>query len=119
MDSDGGLVSARFDFNNELGGGTSYKDMFDDGVVSDRTWGKYLERLYKPTEEQPTQLLQLKGAPMVLDVDDNGEPILPDERMWPSDLTGQGLITWQKRLLRSFLGAHYGMLPICYASTLC
>jgi hypothetical protein len=119
MDSDGGLVSARFDFNNELGGGTSYKDMFNDGVVSDRTWGKYLERLYKPTEEQPTQLLQLKGAPMVLDVDDNGEPILPDERMWPSDLTGQGLITWQKRLLRSFLGAHYGMLPICYASTLC
>lgn len=109
MDSDGGLVSARFDFNNELGGGTAYKDMFNDGTVSERTWGKYLERAYKSPGEGPTVRLQSRGAPMDLDVDNEGEPLLPEEKEWPSDLTGEGTIKWQKGLLRSFLGAHYGM----------
>jgi hypothetical protein len=119
MDSDGGLVSARFDFNNELGGGTAYKDFFNDGTVSDRTWGKYLENVYKSSEEQAGQRLQQKGAPMDLEVDTNGEPLLPDEDAWPGDLTGEATIKWQKRLLRSFLGAHYGMLLGIYASNIC
>ena len=116
MDIDGNLVSAHFDFNNELGGGTSYKYMFNDGTVSDRTWGKYLEKLYKSSEEQPTKQLQPRGVPMELEVDDNGEPVLPIEASWPSNLTGQGMISWQKQLLRSFLGAHYGMSSIFYPS---
>ena len=108
MDSDGGLVSARFDFNNEMGGGTSYKDMFNDGVISDRTWGKYLEKVYRISNEQPIQQLQQRGAPMDLAVDEDGELLLPEETKWPSDLTGEGAIKWQKWLLRSFLGSHYG-----------
>ncbi|EDR07662.1 uncharacterized protein LACBIDRAFT_298016 [Laccaria bicolor S238N-H82] len=109
MDTDGGLVSARFDFNNELGGGTAYKDMFNDAPVTDRTWGKYLERVYKMSEEQPILRLQPRGALMELDVDQDGEPIIPEEVTWPSDLTGEATIKWQKALLRSYLGAHYAL----------
>ena len=109
MDTDGSLVSARFDFNNELGGGTAYKDMFNDDSISDRTWGKYLEKVYKPLEGTASQQLQPRGSPMDLEVTEDGEPLLPEEKDWPSDLTGEGLIKWQKRLLRSFLGHHYGM----------
>ena len=94
MDIDGNLVSACFDFNNELSGGTSYKDMFNDGTLSDRTWGKYLEKLYKFSKEQLLKQLQLRGVLMDLEVGDNGEPVLLIEASWPSDLTGQGMITW-------------------------
>ena len=119
MDTDGSLVSARFDFNNELGGGASYKDLFNDDPVSNRTWGKYLEKVYKTAEGQLTQQIQPKGWPMDLNITETGEPILPEEKDWPLDLTGKGLIKWQKRLLRSFLGCHYGMFINCYHPFCC
>ena len=83
MDCDGGLVSAQFDFNNELGGGTSYKDMFNDGVISDRTWGKYLEKVYRVSNEQLTQQLQQRGAPMDLAINKDGELLLPEDWWLP------------------------------------
>ena len=119
MDTDGSLVSARFDFNNELGGGSSYKDLFNDDPVSDRTWGKYLEKVYKTPEGQPAQQFQPKGVAMDLEMTEAGEPLLPEEKEWPSDLTGEGLIKWQKRLLRSFLGCHYCMFVNFYLPFRC
>lgn len=119
MDTDGSLVSARFDFNNELGGGSSYKDLFNDDPVSDRTWGKYLEKVYKTPEGQPAQQFQPKGGAMDLEMTEAGEPLLPEEKEWPSDLTGEGLIKWQKRLLRSFLGCHYCMFVNFYLPFRC
>ena len=119
MDTDGSLVSARFNFNNELGGGSSYKDLFNDDPVSDRTWGKYLEKVYKTPEGQPAQQFQPKGGAMDLEMTEAGEPLLPEEKEWPSDLTGEGLIKWQKQLLQSFLGCHYCMFVNFYRPFCC
>lgn len=118
-DEDGTLSASKFDFNAELGMGRSYRDVIDDGSLSDLTWGKYLQQCYDGNDKAAENDIVVGGhrnSPMDLDTRENGEPILPEPESWPSDVTGEVMIRWLKKLLRSFVGMHYcesDYLPSC------
>lgn len=109
-DTNGSLTASKFDFNAEFGRGTSYRDIVQEAPVTDLTWGQYLQQCYdgRPDPgENEVQFTGSRGVLMDLPTNDSREPILPDEKDWPSDLASQAKIAWLKKLVRSFLGIHY------------
>ena len=81
-------------------------------------WGKvksskYLQRCYDGQHDPgDNEVLVVGSCSPIMDLPrtDKGEPILPDECEWPSDLPSHAKIAWLKRLVRSFLTIHYGKL---------
>src|ERR1700687_4850689 len=76
-DEDGTLSASKFDFNAELGMGTSYRDVNPEGSLSDISWGKYLQQCYDGKDRSGETEIALGGnrnAPMDLETKENGEP---------------------------------------------
>ena len=123
-DTSGSLTASKFDFNAEFGRGTSYRDIVPEAPITDHTWGKYLQQCYdgqQNTEENEVHLVGSRGALINLPRNEMGEPILPKESDWPSDLASQAKISWLKKLVRSFLSIHCSELladiPLDYRSS--
>ena len=110
-DTSGSLTSSKFDFNAEFGQGTSYRDFDPDAALTDLTWGKYLQQCYDGQHnpgDNEVVVVGTRSPIMDLPKTDTGEPVLPDECDWPSDLAAHAKIAWLKKLVRSFLTIHYG-----------
>ena len=110
-DTSGSLTSLKFDFNAEFGKGTSYRDIEPEAPLTELAWGKYLQRCYDGQHDpRDNEVLVVGSRSHIMDLPrtDTGEPILPDECEWPSDLPSHAKIAWLKRLVRSFLTIHYG-----------
>jgi hypothetical protein len=110
-DTSGSLTASKFDFNAEFGRGTSYRDIVPEAPISDLTWANYLQQCYdgqKDLGDNEVHLVGSRGAMMDLPRNEMGEPVLPEESDWPSDLAAPARISWLKRLVRSFLSIHYG-----------
>ena len=110
-DTSGSLTASKFDFNAEFGRGTTYRDIELEASMTDLSWGKYLQHCYDGQQnprDNEVLVVGSRGAVMDLPRNNTGEPILPDECDWPSDLASHAKITWLKRLVRSFLTIHYG-----------
>ena len=117
-DTSGSLTASKFDFNAEFGWGTSYRDIVLEAPITDLTWGKYLQQCYDGQQnprDNEVHLVGSRSALMDLPRNEMGEPILPEECDWPSDLGSQAKISWLKKVVRSFLSIHYGELLVTFA----
>jgi hypothetical protein len=111
----GKIATTQIDFNNTLGGGASYLEKnpsYKQVGITSSDWMQHNITYYK-TPTGPSPVFQPKGttyrtkkAPVALERNKYGEPLLTDPSKGPQD---RGHL---QSVLRSFLGGHYRELSI-------
>ena len=107
---EGSVETGILDFNDSIGGGTSYlsanPNWTQEGIDLD-SWNEHWKDYYGPQQDIKIHHKKLPRKLLKFEENEYGEPILPNPMDVPRN---QNARTWRQAVIRGFLTRHYGML---------